>query len=306
MKTLLSKISRLRLEEAIAILFLIPCAVVTFTAYFHFYNQGSVPRYIVGGMWRLPVALLFFAIIFVAAKFKDRSKIALFVREVLPFVLAIAVYTNLHDTIAFVNPGDISSTLVAIDKAIFGVEPVLWAEKFYHPVLTEFFSFCYLNFFWYSFILGMLLYFWGKPGHFRTMMLGVTMLFYAGYVFYIIFPALPPRLALQQYFTKDLSGFMLQKMNGVVNISFASSRAAFPSLHCANTLITLIYSFQYKRPFFYVFLPIATGLVLATVYLRHHYVIDILVGFALALTIYFTVPKIDKWWAARKNSLPAS
>ncbi len=288
---------RLRLEEAVAVVFFVPSAVVTLIAYFHFLSKGDVPRYVSGGVWRLGFVIGFFLIIHIAAKFKERSKFALLIREALPFGLAIAVYTNLHDTIAFVNPGDISPVLIKIDEALFGVNPVLWAEKLYNPILTEIFSFCYLNHFWFSLILGIVLYVSDSRKHFRSAMLGIVLLYYAGYIFYIIFPAVPPRLTLIPYFIKNFDGSVLGgAVDKVVNISFATSRAAFPSLHCANTLITLMYAYKYKRWLSFIFLPIAIGLVFSTVYLRHHYVIDIIAGFVLAIIVYLITPKISAFW----------
>ncbi len=288
---------KLRLEEATALLFLIPSTLFTFSAIAYFSTQGKIPYRYIGGVWRLLAVLVFFAIIYIAARLKDRFWIAKFIRETLPFGLAIAVYTNLHDTVAFISPGDISPHLIAIDEFIFGLNPVLWAERFYHPIATEIFSFCYMNFFAYSLILGGLLYFTKPYEEYYEAMLGIVLLFYGGYFLYVLFPAVPPRITLLPYYTKTLDGsFLTNLQDRVVNVGMATSRAAFPSLHCANTLINLIYSWKYKRLFFWIFLPIATGLVLATVYLRHHYVIDIFAGFALAITIYFLTPRLLKLW----------
>jgi len=44
-------------------------------------------------------------------------------REVLPFVACILIYTNLHDTIGFVNPHDVDRYLAAIDQTLFGSSP---------------------------------------------------------------------------------------------------------------------------------------------------------------------------------------
>ena len=38
-------------------------------------------------------------------------------REVLPFLTCILIYTNLHDTIGFVNPHDVHHCLAALDRA---------------------------------------------------------------------------------------------------------------------------------------------------------------------------------------------
>lgn len=297
MRRIIGTILKLRIEEAIAVIFLGLSAAVTIKAYIYFAADGNVPRYIQGGIWRLMAVLLFFLIIHISAKLKHRFRFFYFLRETLPFGLAIAVYTNLHDTIAFINSNDISSCLIRADIAIFGVEPVLWAQKFYHPVLTKFFSFCYLNFFAYSIILGGWLYFRDNRSHFREMMLGVVFCFYARYFLYILFPAVPPRITLLSRFTRTLDGSIISNTaNRLINISLATSRAAFPSLHCANTILNMLYSFRFKKAFFYAFLPIGTGLILGTVYLRHHYVVDIIAGIALAILVYFVTPRLSTQW----------
>ena len=69
-------------------------------------------------------------------------------REVLPFLACILIYTNLHDTIGFVNPHDVHHFLAALDRELFGVQPCVWAERFITPARTEVMQFLYLNFFW--------------------------------------------------------------------------------------------------------------------------------------------------------------
>ena len=44
-------------------------------------------------------------------------------RDVLPFLTCILIYTNLHDTIGFVNPHDVHAELAAMDRGLFGVIP---------------------------------------------------------------------------------------------------------------------------------------------------------------------------------------
>jgi len=128
-------------------------------------------------------------------------------------------------------------------------------------------------------------------------LIGTILSFYFGYFLYILFPAAPPRLTLANEFTRDFSGgFITHMQNKLINLNPSSSRAAFPSLHCAVTLISLIYAYKYSKKLFWILLIPGISLVLATVYLRHHYVIDIIAGFALAIFSYFVSPHIDNWW----------
>jgi membrane-associated phospholipid phosphatase len=46
-------------------------------------------------------------------------------------------------------------------------------------------------------------------------------------------------------------------------------------------------------------LPFCTGLLLSTVYLHHHYVIDLVAGFALGILAFVFGPKIDAWWQSQ-------
>ena len=108
---------KLRLEEVVALVFLIPIAMLTIAANIYFTSMGDIPEYVSSSLRNLVYATVFFLIIYIAAIFKDRSKFTRLVRDVLPFCLVIAVYINLRNIIAFLNMPDISSALIKIDTA---------------------------------------------------------------------------------------------------------------------------------------------------------------------------------------------
>ena len=76
---------------------------------------------------------------------------------------------------------------------------------------------------------------------------------------------------------------------------------AFPSLHCAVALLAVLLAWRYQRWFFWVQLPFATGLIVGTVYLRHHWVVDILAGFVLTFAAYWAGPRVEDWWSLRAS-----
>jgi membrane-associated phospholipid phosphatase len=224
-----------------------------------------------------------------------------FLRDSLPFAYCIAIYTNLHDTIHFANPNDIHHYLIAIDQWMFGVQPCVWTEQFIHPVLTEIFSFCYMIFFVFAPVVALTLYLQKRKTEFRAVMVSVILCFYAGYMLYVLFPAVPPRITLKHLFTINFNGTPLADTAiAMINVLPRESRAAFPSLHSAVTLLSLMLAYKYVRWLFWILLPFCTGLLLSTVYLRHHYVIDLLAGFALGILAYIYGPRIDAWWNSRK------
>ena len=81
------------------------------------------------------------------------------------------------------------------------------------------------------------------------------------------------------------------------------SRAAFPSLHAAVSLLALFYAWRYVRFWFWVLLPFVLGLWVSTIYLRHHYVVDLFAGWLLAPVAAWVAPRLDGWWAGRQRVL---
>src|SRR5262249_26874542 len=63
--------------------------------------------------------------------------------------------------------------------------------------------------------------------------------------------------------------------------------------------VSLLFAWRYLRGWFWVLLPFVAGLWLSTIYLRHHYVVDLLAGWALAPVGAWLPPRIDGGWAAR-------
>jgi membrane-associated phospholipid phosphatase len=297
---------RLRVEEAIALAFLLPTTWLTIVAYDYARAEGVLGARYPGGVVRLGVALVLLTALALAARRWPASGIVRGLRETVPFLACVLIYTNLHDTIGFVNPHDVHYWLIAFDDVIFGVQPCVWAEQFITPARTEVMQFFYLNFFWIAPSASFLLLLKRRPVAFRAATLGVIICFYLGYALYVLFPAAPPRLVLIYDFTKNLRGYPV----GFSNLSaqaFAllpvDSRAAFPSLHTAVSLVVLIHSWRSLRVWFWILLPFVLGLWVSTVYLRHHYVVDLIAGWLLALLAAWVAPRLDAWWARRQRAL---
>jgi membrane-associated phospholipid phosphatase len=284
-----------RPEEAVTLVYFLPMVYALTRMSLHFSEHGAAlppeGRWIVGRL----IWLVVFMVAFVwLIRSKPHWRI---VRDVLPFLFAGQIYTNLHDLIHFFNARDIEPWLYKIDVWMFGVEPTVWAQRFIHPALTDIFTFCYWLFYLHGPLLGLLLYVKGDRRAFRYTMVSVMICLYVGYFGYVAFPAVPPRYAIPQLYSTTLHGSpILDYTREAIAAVPLTSRGAFPSLHCAVTLLSLLLAFRFLRWFFWVQLPFATGLVLGTIYLRHHWAIDILVGFALAIVMYRAGPAFEDWW----------
>jgi len=108
-----------------------------------------------GALPRLIALLVAAAFLVWVVRVKPQWK---FVRDVMPLVFCANIYVSLHDLIGFYHAPDITGALYRWDVALFGFEPTIWAERFTHPVLTDFFTVCYWLFYVLGPMLGLLLY----------------------------------------------------------------------------------------------------------------------------------------------------
>lgn len=232
-------------------------------------------------------------------------------RDSMPFVFAANVYASLHDLIRFFRAPDITAHLARWDAALFGgVQPTVWAEQFIHPVATDFFTVCYWLFYVCAPLLGLLLWVKGDRRAFRYTMVSVVLCLYLGYVGYFAFPAAPPRLWMPEAYSIPLQGNTILDLTRSATAAVPlTAKGAFPSLHCAIALLALLLAWKHLRWFFWAQLPFAIGLVLGTVYLRHHWVMDILAGFAVTIFSFLVSPWIEDRWNASRMTVqgePAS
>jgi len=304
----------LRPEEALFLVGFVPSSVVTVWANMQLADAGISSRRIEGGLLRLALAVLLAATLPLAERYRRRYGLETwagwfldFYRTVLPFILCIAVYTNLHDTVRFVNPHDIHAALVAVEAFIFGGQPVVWAEQFITPRRTEIFSTFYSSFFLIAPSLVILLWLLGRYRAAKEVALGIILCFYTGYLLYLLFPAAPPRLYLESLgmFTVTLRGGLIMDFQRALieMMPNHASRAAFPSLHAGVSLATIYYAWRHCRWYVPVLVFVVTGLLVSTVYLRHHYVVDLLAGAVLVPWVVWATPRFDRWWNEERARL---
>ena len=297
---------RLRVEEACALLFLLPTTYLTVVANVYAQREGLLGARYPGGMVRLAIAIGVLAALFGARRLWPGAGWVRVGREIVPLLACILIYTNLHDTIGFVNPHDVHWYLAGLDEALFGVQPCVWAERFITPWRTEVMRFFYFNFFWIAPSTSLVLLSQRRWPEFRATTLGVVLCFYMGYALYVVFPAAPPRLALVYEFTRSLEGYpsLLSNLSAsAFELLPVDSRAAFPSLHAAVSLLVFLYAWRYVRWWAMVLAPFALGLWVSTVYLRHHYVVDLIAGWMLAPLAFWLAPRLDRWWSTRQRDL---
>lgn len=201
-----------------------------------------------------------------------------------PIIFIPIVFDSFADILPWASPIERDSLLIQLDRILLGVDPTVWLERFIHPVLTELLTWAYASYYFLPIILAVALYWRGKEKEydFDRGIFGVVLGFYLSYVGYFLVPAIGPRFTLAHLHKVDLHGiFVADTIRETLNALERFKQDAFPSGHTAVVLLVLYYAWHYVRGLFWVFLPVVVALIFSTVYLRYHYVIDVLAGILL-------------------------
>ncbi len=205
--------------------------------------------------------------------------------------------------------GDFDPAFIAIDRWLFGADPTVWMSQFSHPVLTEVLQIAYTSYYFIMIALGVELYRRDPGGMFSTAIFCITYGFFLSYAGYIAFPGVGPRFTLHEFGTlnSDLPGlfitdFLREAINagesipaGAANPMAIAQRDVFPSGHTEMTLLTIFFSWKYRVRSRHVITVLGTLLVVSTVYLRYHYVVDLIGGALFAAVTLLTAPPLIRF-----------
>lgn len=220
-----------------------------------------------------------------------------FLNDFSPVVFVILIYQSLGNMIQYLQP-DIDPVLIQIDLFLFGVHPTVWMERWITPGLTDLLSLAYLSYYFLPVILVVSLYRKGRTEDFRQAMFILTFGYYLSFIGYILFPAIGPRFTQNHLYSIPLEGsWITDFVRDTLNALEHNKRDCMPSGHTQIALMVLFLARRYKTPLFYIFLPVVGALILSTVYLRYHYVIDLVAGVSFAIGSFFIAPRLYRWWS---------
>jgi len=214
----------------------------------------------------------------------------------LPVLIIPVIYDSLGDLIPWIWSRYFDALLIKIDHRLFGVHPTVWMERFIHPALTDILQIAYSSYYFIPISLGVLLYVRNKKMNFDEAVFGIVLCFYLSYIGYLLFPAVGPRFTLGHMQTMDFrESPTAVAIQNILNRLENTKTDAFPSGHTAVALMTLYYAWKCReKALFLILLPLVSALVISTVYLRYHYVIDVVAGVLITAVTIYLAPRAYK------------
>jgi membrane-associated phospholipid phosphatase len=250
----------------------------------------------------------------------------------LPYLIIAIIYENLYlfsdlfnHTFSLIDP-----TLMQIDKKIFGLQPTIWLQQFTHPLMVDFFMISYSMFIVYPFFYLIYLFHKNQLEIFQKVIFAQILALTLSLTSFIIFPAMGPRFTLDPviaaidntttFYTVNLEGISSSFVHGITgreslyaaqvdlwNYIERVRTDCMPSMHTGLCLISLFYALKHRDLFVHKQLALwfwiigVSALIISTVYLRYHWVIDVIAGAVLAIVVYYLTNILFTVWKSNRQ-----
>ena len=267
--------------------------------------------------------VIIFGSIFVANLFRaySSSKLAGVVHAFYIMPIVVLIFKTVEKISFPIHGSDYDNLFITIDRFLFGVDPTVWLYE--HLPLSaigvEFLQICYFSYYLMFIALATELlirrrqnveHYHGQENELETYRFAIVYGFLLSYIGYLSLPGVGPRFTLHEFslLPVELPGIWLtdgirNAINAGENIHATMTSAealrvvtrdAFPSGHTELTLLTMLLAFRFRTRTRWVILFVGAGLIVSTVFLRYHYVIDVLAGAVFALVTLYSLPAVER------------
>jgi membrane-associated phospholipid phosphatase len=227
---------------------------------------------------------------------KSQNKLLIFLRYTYYLLAILFIYSQFQFIIKAFRPIDYDNILIQWDLSLLGKNAGDIFLKYSNPVLTEYLQIAYSSFYFLPLIVG-----WGIYKHKKmeldTFIRNIMFAYFFSYFLYLIMPAIGPRFTIYDFthINQDLPGLLISDfLRWAINLGggittktfnpiYLVNRDCMPSGHTMITLVNLYFAYKYKVKSRNVVLILGMSVIIATIYLRYHYFVDILFGVVFAI-----------------------
>lgn len=202
-----------------------------------------------------------------------------------------------------INPRLFEAELLFVDKLLFGMSISERLEPYALPYFTDWLQLTYASYFFLPLIVFLVLYKSRQYEKAELLMATVSTGMMFTLLLYYLVPARSPYVVAEEYqagvsnlkieFQKPLPRTELtEKVFTAIHMAEANKRDCFPSGHTGASLILLVGVWRYFRKWFIPYSVVIFSLIFSTVYLRYHYLLDLLAGGVWCWVVVTVIPRI--------------
>lgn len=218
-------------------------------------------------------------------------------------------YFFMRGFLPIVNPDSLDLQLNELGTRLFGVEPALAMEPWISPASAEWFAFFYYGYF---FVLGLhvipILFLSRHPRILSEFALGLLLVLSIGQSLYLLVPGYGPANVSPALFSTKLPNGIWWNLVSDLVASAGAQKDIFPSIHTAAPSFILLFSFHNREhlPYRYTWPLLAffvLNIIIATMFLRWHWLVDIVAGLLLALIAFIGAVQGTRWESRHREKL---
>jgi len=210
----------------------------------------------------------------------------------LPLFLTAYLYGETHSLNHLLIHHNLDPFFMNMDQTIFGFQPsIVFSKKFNSHLFSEMMYLGYISYYLQMIALALFAYLKNKVQLEKIIFLIITsFLFY--YLIFSFLPVVGPQFHFIGADAIPPSSGVLSDFMMYINHNFEKPTGAFPSSHVGMTLIFSYLAFRFSKKLFLLFLPFSLLILLATVYIKAHYAVDVIAGILTAPIVYWLSLKL--------------
>jgi hypothetical protein len=219
--------------------------------------------------------------------------------------LILAAFREVHYLAPLLHPFEDARwdrLLADIDRKLFGNLDALFLS--FPPLLMDAFHACYASYFGTMIVLAVILMRSSDPDRLREYLSVITLGMLGSYLGYYLVPAIGPHWFYPGR-PAILDGWILGGPAHRVMVALEwKTPDAFPSGHALMSMLVMACARKYHPPALPWLAVPASGCILATMVLRYHYAVDVIVSAMLFPAVYFAGIRLHRRIADATSSRP--
>jgi membrane-associated phospholipid phosphatase len=213
-------------------------------------------------------------------------------RDWAPLIIIFTGYEWMRGVVDAGFTTDRDGVMQAVDRWLFfGADPLDALEKCIVKPLTEVLAIVYSSYaLLFPVVLGTVLLTGGRAAlQLTAFRIGLGLL--VAYVGYCVVPVKGPLFT--RTFDVPLDTYLVGPIKEAMMDATRISYDCFPSMHTCGALLLGFSAYVHARRLFWALCPIVAAMPVACLYLRYHYVVDVLAGAALAGGIILLTKRLE-------------
>lgn len=233
--------------------------------------------------------------VWAAAKLGPHSRAGDALHVFAPLAVLIGMFETIGFLIDAIGGPRWDGFFASLDVRLFGQLPAAWVGALGRPAwFSDILSVAYFSYYLVPPAVVVALYVRGNREQLDRFVFGMQTTLLLCYAGYFVFPTAGPRIPLAEAEVRLGGGPLSRGLRLFLNTFELNGFDAFPSGHTAISIVLLVYGWS-MFPRWRIPLALTSGgIIFSTVYLSHHYVIDLLAGAVVALMTVISAPFVSR------------